>query len=609
MSFRVESFAPATGALDGTRLYDLIVSGAGNVILNERNLNRINVFPVPDGDTGTNLALTLRTVIAKAHRDAGVGTTMASISSAAVENAYGNSGMIFAQFLHGFAEAVRNKETLTLREFADSSDLAVKHAYGAVAAPVEGTILTVMREWADALHRHLDAVSFDVWLEHSVAKAREIVEQTRTMMKVLRDRNVVDSGAKGFLLFLEGILAQVRHGGEASAVLVRSIAVEEEPEPIPLEPPLFRYCSQFTVQVGGDFSSERLQKRLLEWGDSLVMTGEPPLIHIHMHANAPEKVMALLLESGQVVSHKADDMALQQDIAMARRHAVGIVTDSIADVPAELLQRGQVAVIPVHVIHDGTAYLDKITMTPERFFQDVDTLSLSPTSAQPTGASIERVFSFMLAHYDEVVGVFVSGKMSGVVRNATAIAERMQGEGKRIRIVDTRQNSGAEGLAVLEAIRLAEAGKNLDEVVAGVTAFSSRSRILVSVATLKYMIKGGRVPKAQGAILGLLNLKPVVSIDTEGKGNVWAKTFTRKQAVSKILRQLRQDRDLSGIQTYGLVYAEDEQVLASFRKQAEEIVGSPPAFVVPISTVVALNAGRGAFAIAYTTIQEGVSHA
>ena len=123
------------------------------------------------------------------------------------------------------------------------------------------------------------------------------------------------------------------------------------------------------------------------------------------------------------------------------------------------------------------------------------------------------------------------------------------------------------------------------------------------------MLKGGRVPKAQGAILGLLNLKPVVSIDVEGKGNVWAKTFTRRQAVSKILHQLRQDKERSGIQTYGLVYAEDEQVLESFRKQAEEIVGTPPAFVVPISSVVALNAGRGAFAIAYATCQEGVSHA
>lgn len=595
--------------LDGTRLYDFIVSGAGNVILNERNLNRINVFPVPDGDTGTNLALTLRTVIAKARRETGVGHTMDSISKAAVENAYGNSGMIFAQFLHGFAEAVRNKETLTPLEFADSSVLAVRSAYQAVSSPVEGTILTVMREWADALHRHLDAVPFEEWLDHSVAKAREIVDQTKSMMKVFRERNVVDSGAKGFLLFLEGILAQARHGGDAPAILARSLAEENEPEPVPLEPPLFRFCTQFTLQVEPGFDPDTLKGRLAEWGDSLVLTGEAPLIHAHLHTGAPEKVMSLLLEHGQVVSHKADDMALQQDIVANRKHRVGIVTDSIADVPAERLQAGQVAVIPVHVIHDGTAYLDKVTMTPERFFRDVDTLALNPTSAQPTTSTMERIFSFMLAHYDEVVGVFVSGRMSGVARNAKAVAERLQTAGKRIRIVDTKQNSGAQGLAVLEAIRLVESGLSLDEVADGVERFAARSRILVSVATLRYMLKGGRVPKAQGAVLSLLNLKPVVSIDAEGKGNVWAKTFTRRQALGKMLHQLRQDTVRHGIAAWGLVYADDQTVMEDFRKSAEAVIGRPPDFIVPISSVVALNAGRGAFAISYAVAGEGGTHA
>ena len=215
----------------------------------------------------------------------------------------------------------------------------------------------------------------------------------------------------------------------------------------------------------------------------------------------------------------------------------------------------------------------------------------------------------MLAHYDEVVGVFVSGKMSGVVRNATPIAERLSVDGKRIRVVDSRLNSGAEGLAVREAIRLVASGHTLDEVVDGVTRFASRSRILVSVATLRYMLKGGRVPKAQGAILALLNLKPVVSIDAEGKGNVWAKTFTRGQAHGKILRQLRHDKEKFGIETYGLVYADDEAAMTPFRRQVEAIVGGPPAFVEPISSVVALNAGRGAYALAYTTKAEGASHA
>jgi hypothetical protein len=146
----------APSFIDGGRLYDFIVSGAGNIILNERSLNRINVFPVADGDTGTNLALTMRTIISKAVRNVSVGPTMDSISRIAIENAYGNSGMIFAQFLHGFADAVHHKEKLTLQEFAESSAHAVSFAYKAVAVPKEGTILTVMREWTEELKRFLN---------------------------------------------------------------------------------------------------------------------------------------------------------------------------------------------------------------------------------------------------------------------------------------------------------------------------------------------------------------------------------------------------------------------------------------------------------------------
>jgi uncharacterized protein len=595
----------APSFIDGGRLYDFIVSGAGNIILNERSLNRINVFPVADGDTGTNLALTMRTIISKAVRNGSVGSTMDSISRIAVENAYGNSGMIFAQFLHGFADAVRQKEKLTLQEFAESSAHAVAFAYKAVAIPKEGTILTVMREWTEELKRFLSHDSLESWLDRSVRKANAIVEQTKSMMKVLRDNNVVDSGAKGFLLFVEGILAQVRHGGNTSSVLAMNVEEDDHDHVIRADEELaFRYCAQFVLQANqGTLDKDAVKAILENFGDSLVVTGGAPLLHVHLHTNEPERAMAVLLAECQVVSHKVDDMSLQMSISLHRKNRVGIVTDSIADVPASMLSDAQVVVIPVNVIHDGTAYLDKVTMTPRRFYEEIDTLSMHPTSAQPTLAAIERTFAFMLAHYDEVLGLFVSGKMSGLWHNAATVAQRLSENGKRIRVVDTRQNSAAEGLLVLEAIRLAGEGLALDALADRMEEMAAKSRIYVSVNTLKFMLKGGRISKAQGFILNLLKLKPVVSIDKEGKGTIWAKTFSRRQAISRILKKIRQDLSESGIRSYGLVYADDPSVLDSFRKQAESILGSPPRFVVPISSVVGLNAGRGAFAVAY--VMEG----
>ncbi len=591
--------------IDGGNLYDFIVSGAGNIILNERNLNRINVFPVADGDTGTNLALTMRTIITKAVRNASVGSTMDSISRIAVENAYGNSGMIFAQFLNGFADAVRHKEKLTFQEFAESSSHAVAFAYKAVASPKEGTILTVMREWTEELKRHLGQDSLESWLDRSVQRAKMIVEQTKSMMKVLRDNNVVDSGAKGFLLFLEGILAQVRHGGNTGAVLAMNVTEDDQVHAFRFEEELpYRYCTQFILQSDhGTMDEESVKASLENLGDSLVVSGGGPLLHVHLHANEPDRVMAVLLAKSQVVSHKVDDMALQQSITHHRKNRVGIVTDSIADVPASMLSDAQVVVIPVNVIHDGTAYLDKVTMTPRLFYGEIDALSMHPTSAQPTLALIERTFEFMLANYDEVLGLFVSGKMSGLVRNAVSVAHRLSENGKHVRVVDTRRNSAAEGLLVLEAIRLAGEGLSLDALADRMEAMAAKSRIFVSVDTLKFMLKGGRVSKSQGFILGLLKLKPVVSIDSEGKGSIWAKTFTRRQAVSRMLKRIRLDHSESGILSYGLVYADDPAVLDEFRTKVESIIGSPPRFIEPISSVVGLNAGRGAFAVAY--VMEG----
>jgi len=595
--------------IDGRRLYDFIVSGAGNIILNERNLNRINVFPVADGDTGTNLALTMRTIITKAERSEEVGRTMDSISRIAVENAYGNSGLIFAQFLHGFAESVHLKERITMQEFAESSSRAVQYAYRAVASPKEGTILTVMREWTEELGQLPVQETLEAWLERSVQRAKKIVEQTRTMMKVLRDNNVVDSGAKGFLLFLEGILSHVKNGGTVN-LHQAAAAFEEEHVHVNLSETAldYRWCCQFVLQVdektvGTSDVTASLGRQLEGLGDSLVVTGTAPLLHVHMHADDPEQLMGQLQKHGAVVSHKADDMAVQQSISVRRRNRVGIVTDSIADVPASLLRDAQVVVIPVNIIQDGTAYLDKVTMTPSRFYREIDALSMHPTSAQPSLAAIERIFSFMLSHYDEVLGVFVSSGMSGLHHQASSVAKDLSVDGKRIRVLDTRQNSAAEGLLVLEAVRLADQGLDLDAIAVQVEKLAARTRIYVSLETLKFMLKGGRVSRTQGFVLGLLKLKPVVSIDPVGKGTVWAKTFSRKSAASRMLHAIEKDFRTHGIRSWGLVYADDSSVMTEFRKRAETIIGMPPAYIEPISAVVALNAGRGTFAVAY--VMEG----
>lgn len=587
-----------TRPLDGIRLYDSVMSGANNIIMNERNLNRINVFPVPDGDTGTNLAMTMRTIIRRAVREPDASRTMGSISRAAQENAYGNSGMIFAQYLQGLAEAMAERSALSGLDFANAAGVAFDRAYGAVAAPKEGTILTVMRTWAEALLEHVQHSPFTAAFERSVSRASQMVEQTRTMMRVLRDNNVVDSGAKGFLLFLEGMLAFIKNGVPLGNSAV--YAFEEEidlhlDETVQVD--RNRFCSQFVFE--GDVPREALSAMLEPFGDSLVLTGSGKTVRIHLHTDAPEQVMNLLVRNGQVVSHKADDMRIQTDVALRRKHRIGLVTDSIADLPTGFADSEQISIIPLNIVCDGTAYQDRITMTPEIFWRDVDDMRIYPSSAQPTAIAIERVFSWMQAHFDSVLAIFVSGRMSGLCRNATSVAERLSVDGPPITVIDSKRNSAAEGLLVMEAARLISEGLPQEEIAERIRGMAERSTILVSVATLRYMLRGGRVSKVKGFLLGHLPLKPVVSIDAEGRGSIVTKSFSRRMAVSSILARFRRTLQTEGILSYGIAYAESESLVADFRRQLEAAAGFPPAFVSPISSVVGLNAGKGAFTVAF----------
>ena len=150
-----------TISIDGNSIYNYFISGAQKLIYSEKDLNSINVFPVADGDTGTNLALTMKMIISDSKKDKDISKTLSSISDIATENAYGNSGMIFAQFLNGFAKETEFKAEISIQEFAEIAEKASEYAYEAVASPKEGTILSVMRDWSKSLKAKLNHSDFE----------------------------------------------------------------------------------------------------------------------------------------------------------------------------------------------------------------------------------------------------------------------------------------------------------------------------------------------------------------------------------------------------------------------------------------------------------------
>jgi len=181
--------------IDGKQLYQSFISGAHRIFENQKLINKINVFPVADGDTGTNLASTMRSIIDVATPNNNLKLSAVSIADAALTGARGNSGIIFAQFLYGFSNELKAKETITVEDFAESMRNAVKYAYEAIANPLEGTIISVIKDWAEHLYLIKDNIKdFIQLLINALIKATESLMATTQKMELLRINKVVDAG-------------------------------------------------------------------------------------------------------------------------------------------------------------------------------------------------------------------------------------------------------------------------------------------------------------------------------------------------------------------------------------------------------------------------------
>ena len=229
-------------------IYGAVIAGAHFVGERAEPLNKINVFPVPDGDTGTNLATTLQKIAAGVARlkERHVRRMSAALADEALGGARGNSGAILAQFFSGFSEGLPDRPRVSTTDFADAVLKAADSAYGAIARPVEGTILTVIRDWArHVANRAKEIRDFAVLLPDSLKVAKRALEDTPKQMAALRKAGVVDAGAQGFVYLLEGIVRYVTDAARRGALPqmppeeVRAAKFDRTPESI-----LFRYCTE-----------------------------------------------------------------------------------------------------------------------------------------------------------------------------------------------------------------------------------------------------------------------------------------------------------------------------------------------------------------------------
>ncbi|MBN2237547.1 MAG: DAK2 domain-containing protein, partial [Bacteroidales bacterium] len=377
-----------TRVLNGKRFYFSFLAGAQQVFEHQNAINKINVFPVQDGDTGTNLASTMRAIVDSHIPTASLKATAEALADAALVGARGNSGIIFAQFLYGFSSCIQDIEDITVEKFSNALKQAVKYSYESISNPVEGTMITVMREWAEAIDKLKEFIDdFNELIAASLQWAKDSLAATPEKLEILAKKNVVDAGGKAFVHFLEGMVDFFKHGDIRKVLANRNVVkIDNLNENISHEDVNFRYCTEALIVLNESRPELKdiIRSQIEHFGDSLVIAGTSKKIRFHIHTDQPAQVFHTVTGYGNITYQKVDDMVMQNDLAAERRLSTGLITDSTCDLPQEIIDRYQIQVVPVKVHFGEKFFLDGLTLSPYEFYKQLDSSAIYPNTSQPS---------------------------------------------------------------------------------------------------------------------------------------------------------------------------------------------------------------------------------
>jgi fatty acid kinase len=498
--------------------------------LSRRRIDDLNVYPVPDGDTGTNLALTARGVVEALESSNATDrpTVAREATRAALMSARGNSGVILSQIVRGAAEVLGAAETVDSATVARACRAASDEAYRAVRKPVEGTMLTVIRELADAAEETAGPdVEPPELLETLVERGEEAVARTPEQLDVLREAGVVDAGGAGLVELIRGLAATV--SGEPLA----EPPAGEEPAlaAVHLEPSRYRYCTTFVVE-GGELDSRALETELDRLGDSLLVVGDPEALKIHVHTDDPGAALSLATRAGTIEGVEIADMHRQTEQREERL---------LAALPGGASRSGVVAVVAgggnrrlfenlgaAKVIEGGQ------TMNPSTadLLEAVDSLAADEAVLLPNNTNVVMAAEQASRVAGKPVHVVPTGSIpAGLAalvafhgersaeENAAAMREALRQVATGEVAVASR-DSGVDGLVVHEGDYLAlldgdavAAGPSFDEV-----ARALLDRLLAEPRDVLTVLAGEGAPPLNGVLEELAVRYPGLELDVHDGG-------------------------------------------------------------------------------------------
>ncbi|MBR4934662.1 MAG: DAK2 domain-containing protein, partial [Anaerotignum sp.] len=484
-----------TKTLNGVRLGRMIIAGANELAANKQLVDAMNVFPVPDGDTGTNMSLTVMAAAREAEKK---GSLMAAdvtkaASSGALRGARGNSGVITSQLFRGFAKGLEGMEEAGVKELAAAAEQAVKTAYKAVMKPKEGTILTVARGCAEAAEKlSHETDDIETFLAGIIAYGHEVLAQTPEMLPVLKQAGVVDAGGRGLLYILEGALKQLKAGDQHVTLNDGQSATAAAPEmdfaslaSIENESITFGYCTEFFINVQGadETVTTGLKNYLGTIGDSVVCVADDEIIKIHVHTDHPGLAIEKALTIGSLTGLKIDNMREQHTNAISFTGEAAAAPAPVAAEPAVEQPRKDVGFVSISAGAGLTAIFKNL---------GVDEVIEGGQTMNPSTEDILNAVDKINADH-----IFVLPNNKNIILAAEQAAALS--EDKKLHVIPSR--SVPEGISAMFCF---EADADPNEMEAAMKDAIK----LVDTATVTYAVRDtsiGDKEIREGNILGMLN--------------------------------------------------------------------------------------------------------
>jgi DegV family protein with EDD domain len=556
-------------------------------------VNKINVFPVADNDTGTNLYNTIRGAASTLCPTLTINEAIKQYAHALFLKASGNSGMMLSMLVSRFATLLDEANDISEKEYLQILHLACLQTKEDIDNFQAGTLISYLEESIAELLANEEGLSNN---DESIQRLLEqSLEKTATDNPFLSDKKLVDAGALGLHHYLMGMLYPSTLCkpvfNEPDDVLTdeRSQSCQHSFES---EAPNYRYCVQATLELSGK-ESAHLKAVLSEAGDCSLSLFQDKQCRFHVHSDEPKPLFVKLMSFAVVSDIKIEDMH-RQYLAANSLQPIALVCDSSVNLPPGLSNSQLVHTIPITITQGSQVMLDGLSIDSASLMSRIKTLSDYPKTASPSFGVVDRAFSWLSKQYEQVLVLSVSAAMSATYKTFSQVANAYS----NITVIDSKKNSGAQGLMAAMMAERIEKGHDASTILALMDKIRQACEIFVLVNDFKAMIRSGRISRGKALFAKAINLKPIVGIDSAGNGKVIAKTISCEKQQARLIELIQKRYEAKGIKRFFILHSGNVEEAKALSSQLESALKVASLGIAEVSTSIQLHAGKGALAVA-----------